>query len=1547
MSNLKRNYDISTIFLILLTFFSLFFFTRISHSINLDLVGYVGGKFNDFQVVGNYAYITTENGLQILDISNPASPQIVNVLNDYGRFEKISISGGKMCTSAGKKLYTFDIANPTAPTFLGLFLTKYNIKSLILSGNILYLLVANTGLEILDISTPYSPVLKSTLNISSSSFTDLEVEGNKAYILSNGAYINGFQIVDISNTLSPVLLGSYKYSGRSLYLSGNYAYIIKPYSGMDILDISDSSAPLRAGTYNNSDYLNDVSISGSIAFVASNKTGIITVDVSNHSSPSTFGTFSIQGGTSKIDISGNNGYLIDSQGFAIIDISDPSNITLLGRFNTTARAIKFSISGDTLFSVNKHIGYSMMEIPQIITSQLVTITNYPLTMDNLIISGTIAFACDSKFGNGLSILDISSPQTPSKIGSYSDAKGIGGVIGNYAFINSVKNSSSPYFEILDVSNPASPQISASLNLAAGVFDVSYDKAYLSNGDSLFIIDTNDRSNPSFKGSLSLPSHSVYDIAVANNKAYIATAESGLIIADVNNPLLPTIIGQLDTGGEIHGIFISGNYAYLANGTNGVAVVDITDSTSPQLEVAKDILGNANDILVKNNYVFVADEFSGVAVLKILENNLPQISISKNKLLLNSAGGEESISITVPITSTWNVISDSSWITINSDTSGSGNATIDFSVSPNTSSFDRIGTIIINEEKIQITQQRSECNGDYSFKTDHINIPYSSGVFSTTVVAPDGCFWNAESNSNWVLINHTIDNTIYFSVEENPTAITRTATISVGENEFTIKQGGRPCTFSISESSFSILNSMGGNIAFTISTITGCIPTVSVLTDWISVVTTTNAGDKSFVTLSIDKNENEKRREGSAIIGGKELTIRQEGTRNTMPVITTEDFHFYSAGGVNDIASDGKYVYIVNEGGLSVLDITSSVTSTILASLPLYDVNQIKVLGSYGYVSGGTNQFLIIDLSSPSSPQITSSYFSNKNTYNFDVYDEKAFIVSDGKLKILDISNKNTPFLVGELIDESSFINEVIVSDTIAYCLTSGNKVLAVDISTSKNPKILGSYQYTDNISKMHISGNILSFLTENKGLVMLDVINPTNISLVGKTKIFKAHNFTVSGNYAYLAHWNKGVGIVDLSDPYNPSLLSTYNLPQGTKALFCKNGKLYTGNYNDGSVIILKVSNGQLPVILGSYEGLKEVGKICARNDYLITSSANSNVVTLKMTDFSNNLVIENEIKHPKKPFGFSIYGNLLLIWYKKDVILYDINFPESPNGIIRMKIKFPFDKVLLKDNYLYFLSGNYISIFDISMLTKPKKVKIFKIPGKNDISDIHIVNDKAYILRNKGFIILDISDPLHPKKIGRYSKKKKLNTIFATGDKVYATSIRKKLFLFDTSNAENIKLLNTQKLPFDPWDIYLSGKKFIFSEIGGLYNGITISQLKNAEADLFGKWLSVESRDAGKREKMISGTIEIRNIGGTISKKTSVDVYLSKDYFFDKKDKKIFSKSLAFLDTPDENKVEITIERRLKKKNKANHFIAVIDPKNKISETNKDNNIVISPAIQ
>src|SRR5207249_2136880 len=76
-----------------------------------------------------------------------------------------------------------------------------------------------------------------------------------------------------------------------------------------------------------------------------------------------------------------------------------------------------------------------------------------------------------------------------------------------------------------------------------------------------------------------------------------------------------------------------------------------------------------------------------------------------------------------------------------------------------------------------------------------------GTGSTTVTAGAGCAWTAVSNATWITITTgaagTGNGSVTFSVAANTAGTSRTGTLTVVGNTFTVTQAGVPCTSTLS------------------------------------------------------------------------------------------------------------------------------------------------------------------------------------------------------------------------------------------------------------------------------------------------------------------------------------------------------------------------------------------------------------------------------------------------------------------------------------------------------------------------------------------------------------------------------------------------------------------------------------------------------------------------------------------------------------------------------------------------------------------------------
>jgi hypothetical protein len=103
------------------------------------------------------------SGLQVIDVSNPASPAVVG--------------------SCGAGWYAVDVA---------------------VNGSYAYVAATNSGMQVVDISDPAHPVVRGSCNVGG---FNQGVEYSGGYVLLADGY-DGVKVIDVSNPASPVVVGS-------------------------------------------------------------------------------------------------------------------------------------------------------------------------------------------------------------------------------------------------------------------------------------------------------------------------------------------------------------------------------------------------------------------------------------------------------------------------------------------------------------------------------------------------------------------------------------------------------------------------------------------------------------------------------------------------------------------------------------------------------------------------------------------------------------------------------------------------------------------------------------------------------------------------------------------------------------------------------------------------------------------------------------------------------------------------------------------------------------------------------------------------------------------------------------------------------------------------------------------------------------------------------------------------------------------------------------------------------------------------------------------
>lgn len=119
---------------------------------------------------------------------------------------------------------------------------------------------------------------------------------------------------------------------------------------------------------------------------------------------------------------------------------------------------------------------------------------------------------------------------------------------------------------------------------------------------------------------------------------------------------------------------------------------------------------------------------------------------------SNAAGTGSIALTAGASCTWNVTGIPSWITVTSGTSGSGNATIAYSVAANSGAA-RSATLMVAGRSFPVSQAQGACYPTPSINPTSASFTATAGTGTKTVnvTAPATCSWSVANVPAWLTV----------------------------------------------------------------------------------------------------------------------------------------------------------------------------------------------------------------------------------------------------------------------------------------------------------------------------------------------------------------------------------------------------------------------------------------------------------------------------------------------------------------------------------------------------------------------------------------------------------------------------------------------------------------------------------------------------------------------------------------------------------------------------------------------------------------------------
>ncbi len=510
-------------------------------------------------IAGDSAYVMGYGGFIILDISDPSSIQLLGSYTIPEEAER-GIYGGDFDISNQKVYLAFSRYDRTNGPFEGF-------------------------LYVVDVAVPNSPTLAGSFSFSLySDATDVEVVNNIAYVTSGedaSASNKGLHAIDISNPANLQEIGHYPRDAYQVQILGDHAYLTgydsvnKNYLSM--IDISNPNEMAETAIIGLGGDGVGMFITPGMAYVATYGAGVKFLSITNNEF-SEVGAFQTIDDTKDVFVSGNLAYVISRlfDGLRIIDISNPQLPVEVGRLfvqENYVNAYRIQVENNYAYIADAEgLAFWIIDVSTPSNPTVVKKVTSSIYVDDLMVVGTTAYIANTR--RGLRIYDVSDPTAPIEIGHYErsglDVYGVY-VVGTVAYLSGIRGQ----LVTVDISNPTQPIMLDEINLALPLRHQSWrvavnnNTAYLLSGayegGSVRLVNV---TNPQdlILGPLYETQYQVQDIAFKDNLAVLSTwrnslSTDGLKILDVSNPATPVEVGSYDEGGT--GMFMTDKAVYLA------------------------------------------------------------------------------------------------------------------------------------------------------------------------------------------------------------------------------------------------------------------------------------------------------------------------------------------------------------------------------------------------------------------------------------------------------------------------------------------------------------------------------------------------------------------------------------------------------------------------------------------------------------------------------------------------------------------------------------------------------------------------------------------------------------------------------------------------------------------------------------------------------------------------------------------------------------------------------------------------------------------------
>jgi hypothetical protein len=225
-------------------------------------------------VSGTHAYVVGGGWLTVVDVSNSGAPRVVGAMRVIYGWNVDVVGTFVYVPGYQDGLQIIDASDPAAPREVGLLVTEDGASDVDVVGNTAYVVADEGGLRVIDVANPSAPRELGAVDTPGDWTSWVDVSGTHAYVTAAGSLI----AIDVSDPAAPQVVAEQAYDyPEAVDIVGTRAYVVTFWGGFHVIDVSEPSAPREVATVDTPPRGIGVDVVGGYAYVTCMEGGLVIV----------------------------------------------------------------------------------------------------------------------------------------------------------------------------------------------------------------------------------------------------------------------------------------------------------------------------------------------------------------------------------------------------------------------------------------------------------------------------------------------------------------------------------------------------------------------------------------------------------------------------------------------------------------------------------------------------------------------------------------------------------------------------------------------------------------------------------------------------------------------------------------------------------------------------------------------------------------------------------------------------------------------------------------------------------------------------------------------------------------------------------------------------------------------------------------------------------------------------------------------------------------------------------------------------------------------